>query len=91
MNTREQIDEQIRNLPRKSHTLAELLARKPGEKIFRLETCNDGENDLLIGESIDEIIRDLAHHHDWDTHELPSGWTLVEILMDEEHELEPYR
>ncbi|KKN09857.1 hypothetical protein LCGC14_1042280 [marine sediment metagenome] len=59
----------------KSHTKEEITqALKDGKEVWRLDTGNSGEDDMLIG-THDEVVADILHHHELDT--LPEGWTLT--------------
>ncbi len=85
------VNDRIRELPTRSYSPVELFARKPLENVYRLKTDNPETDDLIPGEDIDDAILNLARCRGLDGTKLPDGWILVEILMDEEHELEPYR
>ena len=61
----------------KSHTEQEIRAAfARGEKVFALDTGNDGEDDTLIG-SQDECLADIFCYHEID--ELPGHWSLIEV------------
>ena len=50
------------------------------EKVFRLDTGNYGEDDLLLGTSREEVLRNVLHHHEMEG--LPEDWTLEEVPED---------
>ena len=61
----------------KSYTKKELIdAQKTGQKLWKLDTVNSGEDDILIGEQ-EDIIEDICHYHEIDF--LPENWTLTKI------------
>ena len=70
----------------RSHMKAEVIeALKKGEKVWRLDTGNYGEDDVLIGGTMEEALADVLSHQE--LAELPEGWELTE-LMDLPGELE---
>jgi len=46
-------------------------------KAFKLDTGNSGCDEVLIGGSIDDVLRDVLHHHD--IQELPCNWDIIVI------------
>ena len=67
----------MKNLKLKSHSEEEIRAAiARGEKVFALDTGNDGEDDTLIGNK-EECLADILRHHEID--ELPDRWTLIEV------------
>ena len=61
----------------KSHTKKELLdAQTSGKKLWKLNTGNDGEDDILIGEKA-EVIADIRSYYEIEN--IPDDWTLTEI------------
>ena len=68
----------------KSHTKKDIIkAQKKGKKIWSLDTGNDGEDDMLIGEREDVIQDILYYHHDIES--MPEHWELD--LVDWEIEI----
>ena len=62
----------------RSHTKEEVIeALKQGKKVFALDTGNYGEDDVLIGGTMEEALADVLSHQEWA--ELPEGWELREI------------
>ena len=70
----------------RSHAKEEVIeALKQGKKVFALDTGNYGEDDVLIGGTLEEALADVLSHHE--LAELPEGWEITEI-MDLPGELE---
>ena len=66
----------------KSHTEEECIeAFQKGEKVWDLDTGNDGEDDVLIGEG-EQIIADILNYHELT--ELPPHWELYQWICDGE-------
>ena len=67
----------------RSHTKEEIIeALKQGKKAFALDTGNFGEDDVLIGETRNDVLADVLSHHE--LAELPEGWELREISRPDE-------
>ena len=63
----------------RSHAKTEVLeALKKGEKVWRLDTGNFGEDDVLIGGTMEEALADVLSHHE--LAELPEDWEITEIM-----------
>jgi len=63
----------------KSHTVEEIrakLAADPTLRVFELDTGNAGHDDVLIGESMNDVRIDIAVYHGWDDD--PENWTRTE-------------
>ena len=52
-------------------------AQKEGKTLWELDTANDGEDDILIGETEKEVVIDILHHHDLT--KFPINWTLSKV------------
>ena len=61
----------------RSHTEEKIQTRPAGTKVFRLDTGNDGEDDVLLGASREDVLRDVLYHHE--IKELPEHWELEEL------------
>jgi len=58
----------------KSHTKKDLIeAQKKGEKLWSLDTGNDGEDDVLIGEK-EDVIQEILYFHDIGTNVPKLTW-----------------
>lgn len=55
-----------------------MLALRCGWRAWRLDTGNDGSDDVLLGER-DEVVADLLAHHGLDS--LPETWSLEEVTL----------
>ena len=67
----------------RSHAKVEVIeALKQGKKIFALDTGNFGEDDVLIGGTMEEALADVLSHHE--LAELPIGWALTQLDLREE-------
>lgn len=44
---------------------------------FQLDAENDGCDEILVGDSIEEVTQDVLNRYERD--ELPEGWTITEI------------
>lgn len=65
----------------RSHSLAQLrAARAEGNKLFILDTGEDGEDDVLYGTNQLEVEADIRFYLD---NEIPEHWTLREISWQE--------
>lgn len=62
----------------RSHAKEEVIeALKQGIKVFALDTGNYGEDDVLIGGTMEEALADVLSHHE--LAELPEGWEISEM------------
>jgi hypothetical protein len=69
----------------RSHAKEEVIeALKQGKKVFALDTGNYGEDDVLIGGTMEEALADVLAYHE--LAELPEGWeiTVTEISRTDE-------
>ena len=67
----------------RSHAKEEVIeALKQGKKVFALDTGNFGEDDVLIGGTMEEALADVLSHQE--LAELPEGWELREISRPDE-------
>ncbi len=48
---------------------------------YKLDTGNSGNDEILEGHSMAEVLQDVLNHHEID--ELPEGWTLE--LIEVQH------
>ena len=63
----------------RSHAKEEVIeALKKGEKVWRLDTGNYGEDDVLIGGTMEEALADVLAYHE--LAELPEDWEITEIM-----------
>ena len=63
----------------RSHAKEEVIeALKQGKKVFALDTGNFGEDDVLIGGTMEEALADVLSHHE--LAELPEDWEITEIM-----------
>lgn len=61
----------------KSHTKEEIQkALKEKKEVWKLDTGNDGEDDILIG-NYDDVLFDILSYHDLDV--LPDYWSLEKV------------
>jgi len=63
----------------KSYTAEEIrakLAADPALRVFELDTGNAGHDDVLIGESLNDVRIDVAVYHGWDDD--PENWIRTE-------------
>lgn len=60
----------------RSHSKEEIKNRPAETRVFRLDTGNDGEDDVLIGASREEVLQDVLRHHELKA--LPEHWELRE-------------
>jgi len=67
----------LKNCGRRSHTEEKIQNRPAGTKVFRLDTGNNGEDDVLLGENREDVLRDVLSHHE--IKELPEHWELSEV------------
>ena len=68
----------------RSYSKKELVkAAIAGETLWRLDTGNNGEDDILIGEYGD-VVDAVLNYHGIET--LPKRWELEEISLDVEDE-----
>jgi len=56
--------------------IREKLAADAALRVFELDTGNAGHDDVLLGESMMDVLRDLAVYHGWDDD--PQNWTRTE-------------
>ena len=69
----------------RSHAKEEVIeALKQGKKVFALDTGNFGEDDVLIGGTMEEALAlaDVLSHHE--LAELPEDWEITEISRPNE-------
>ena len=63
----------------RSHAKEEVIeALKQGKKVFALDTGNYGEDDVLIGGTMEEALADVLAYHE--LAELPEDWEITEIM-----------
>ena len=51
-------------------------------KQWKLDTGNDGEDEILYGETVEEIIDDILHYQD--LARLPDHWSIEEVIKTDE-------
>ena len=62
----------------RSHTQAQITAALlRGEKVWALDTANQGDDDHLVGEYT-EVLSDVLYHHELEA-ELPADWSLNRV------------
>ena len=67
----------------RSHAKEEVIeALKQGKKVFALDTGNFGEDDVLIGGTMEEALADVLAYHE--LAELPEDWEITEISRPDE-------
>ena len=70
----------------RSHTKDEItkaIAQNPALNVYELDTGNDGEDDILIGETEEGVVADICAHFDMEA--LPPHWTLTRrVVLDTE-------
>ena len=47
---------------------------------YKLDTDNSGDDEILIGDSVAEVTRDVLNRYEVD--QLPEGWTVEEIAEE---------
>ena len=47
-----------------------------GKELWKLDTGNTGDDDMLIG-SYDEVLSDVLYYHEVDA--LPFGWSITKV------------
>ena len=67
----------------KSYSKKEIIEKVlAGEDLWRLDTGNDGEDDVLYGE-YGAVLDDILYHYDID--ELPKHWSLDQVTIEVEN------